>query len=430
MSARIQALLDEGKLESLPGRDQDSSAVVVGAGKLNGIIVWVAASDASRARGAIGIQEAAALRALFRAARAAPAPLLLCLDSAGANVEEGLAALGAFRRLFEDALQVRLAGIPMVALLGRACFGGASLIASLCHARVYSEQTLLAVSGPRVIEALGGDSGLDASDRDAVRQLMGGRARAQHHKTDVVAADALDAFRAAATEIIQRQPSTQFDLERRHRDLRSRIRDLPSDLAAPAATQTLPVRRLVQLLPSGYAGSGKGAVVTATSTAEGLKPVFAGVLGGDAVGAAECWLLCEELLKLHARDPACPMVLLLDATGHAATRRDEEIMLSDYLVHLSLTAAWLASRGHNIVLWIPGAAAGAVYVAFASPCSSVSALPSARIRILPAAAMEQIVGFASSGDGDSLSLLKAEVIDAQLDARLNGYADVRDSGQQ
>ena len=82
--------------------------------------------------------------------------------------------LGAFRRLFHELLLTRAAGVPMLALLGKSCFGGASMLACLCNARVYSSETLLAVSGPAVIEALGGKAELDASDRNLVRALMGG----------------------------------------------------------------------------------------------------------------------------------------------------------------------------------------------------------------------------------------------------------------
>ena len=100
-------------------------------------------------------------------------PLFLLLDSAGAKVDEGLAALGAFRRLFREALLTRLAGVPMFALLGRACFGGASMLATLCNARVYSERTLLGASGPAVIQALAGRDQLDAGDTTAVQALDG-----------------------------------------------------------------------------------------------------------------------------------------------------------------------------------------------------------------------------------------------------------------
>jgi hypothetical protein len=96
-------------------------------------------------------------------------------------------------------------------------------------------------------------------------------------------------------------------------------------------------------------------------------------------------------------------------------------MLSAYLTHLGLVGAWLAQCGHEVSLWIPGAAAGAVYVAFAAPAKHVSALHSARIRILPEIAMRQILGASTEESVDAAALVHTGVIDAFQDGRLEGY---------
>jgi hypothetical protein len=67
-------------------------------------------------------------------------------------------------------------------------------------------------------------------------------------------------------------------------------------------------------------------------------------------------------------------------------------MLSAYLVHLRVVIAEAAAGGQRVELRISGAAAGAVYVAFAAAVTRVGAYPSARIRILPEAAVRTIVG--------------------------------------
>ena len=129
-------------------------------------------------------------------------------------------------------------------------------------------------------------------------------------------------------------------------------------------------------------------------------------------------LRCGVLLGLPADRAGFDAV----ASGHAATRQDEALMLSAYLAHLSIVAVELAALGQRILLWIPGAAAGAVYVAFASPADHVSALPSAKIRILPEAAVRQIVGANAEEPADPDALIRAGVIDALLDRRLETYA--------
>src|SRR2546430_718231 len=51
-----------------------------------------------------------------------------------------------------DALPI-LAQVPMLAVLGRYAFGSASMLSFSAHARLYSESTQLAMSGPRVLQS-------------------------------------------------------------------------------------------------------------------------------------------------------------------------------------------------------------------------------------------------------------------------------------
>src|SRR5262249_26533528 len=129
VEARLEALLDPGTRADLEASAKPT-ALHTCRGLVGGRAVWLAANDTRRARGAIGVAEARQLQDLLQAARRTPAPIFLLLDSAGAKVDEGLAALGAFRRLYREALLTRLAGVPMFALLGRACFGGSSMLAT------------------------------------------------------------------------------------------------------------------------------------------------------------------------------------------------------------------------------------------------------------------------------------------------------------
>jgi hypothetical protein len=152
------------------------------------------------------------------------------------------------------------------------------------------------------------------------------------------------------------------------------------------------------------------------------QPAFVGFLSGGAIGAAASWTLADELIKLHALHPGIAVVLVLDASGHAATRHDEALLLSQYITHFALTAAWLAAQNHRLVLWIPGQAAGAVYVAFAAPVQHVAALASADLRILPKAAVQQILRHAPDETSNADAWLRTGVADALLDNRLAAYA--------
>jgi hypothetical protein len=418
VDARLSALLDPGTRADF-GAPKESTALRICRGSIGGKPAWLIASDATRARGAIGVAEAEQVCALLQAARQSPAPVLMLLDSAGAKVDEGLGALGGFRRLYREALLTRLAGIPMFALLGRACFGGASMLALLCNLRVYSDRTLLAATGPAVIQALAGSAELDATDAEAVKALMGGAVRARVIAGESLLPDDLEAYRQCADELTARPVSDVLDIHAEHERLRCR---LGAAAAAPERADGPGVEHMQRLTPPGYRCTTRGGTARAMAGHAHAQPIFLGFLGGGWIGAADNWILADELLAVHKAHPGAPVILVLDAAGHAATRADEELLLSQYIAHFALTAAWLSAHGHRIILWIPGQAAGAVYVAFAAPAERVSALPSAQIRVLAQAAVKQILRGAQSERSDPESWIRTGVVDALLDGRLATYS--------
>ena len=424
---RIAALLDDA---SAPV--ERAGAMLTASGTIAGLRVQVAASDPALARGAIGVVEAAALARLLRSAREQRQPALLLLDSAGARVDEGLPALGAFRRLFREALTSRVAHVPLIALLGPACFGGASMLACICERRLYLPQTRLAASGPAVIEGASGKAQFDAKDRDAVFALMGAPARKMWHDEDAIVEDSAAAMRAAAVRALaatrpggeaaaldrgaagQSGEAILSDLAAVHRRLRERLAGAGLLIADPAAAAPV---QLARLLPAGYTPVAAGSAFLARPAPHSNKAVFLGAVGAP-VNAFACWQLADWLLGLTSTHPGSPLVLILDAEAHAASVADERVLLSDYIVHLSLAIFHAARAGQRAVLWLPGAASGASYVAFAAPVDRVSALPAARIAILPAGAVRRILGEARGAEPPAADWIETGVADALLDARL------------
>lgn len=439
---RIQALSDPGTSVELESRGTCTRARVT----VEGRAVLAVATDPSQARGALGVAETAALRATLDAAQRDGLPVVLLLDSAGAKVDEGLPALGGFRTLFAEMLRADAHGVQMFALLGRWCFGGASLLAALCARRSYLASTLFATSGPAVIEATEGKARFDATDRAAVAALLGSRARLRWHDEDDVREDALSAAVAVVKRWLAesgegvaaprvgaepagghhahaphaRAPTTNRDLahvtaglEREHAALAIRLGS-----GADRADTRTQHEALARLLPPGYLPTVAGTLFRALPPPASGKATFLGTLGGTPVSALDCLQLSRWLLDLHASHAASPVVLMLDASAHAATVNDERVLLADHLVHLSRTIYHLGASGHRCVLWIPGVASGASYVAFAAPVERVSALPSARIAILPDAAAERIVGDRMAKAAGIDAWIAAGVADATLDDRL------------
>lgn len=409
--ARVATLFDDAS-----PRLQRQRALVVGEGMAGGRPVVVAANDPLQLRGAIGITEAHALTQALARARELGVPIVLVLDSSGARVDEGLPALGAFRPLFREALLARLAGVRMFALLGAACFGGASLLACLCGQRSYLERTRLAASGPRVIEAAQGRAVFDASDEEAVQALLGAGARRRWHPRDRQRGGSLAAAREAL-HLWLREEEDAFDFQLQQMRLRERLQTLPE----PSPRAALPVTTGVDvLLPPGYVPDFTGRLMQALPPSGSRKPVFVGALGGDPLSAKDSAALSAMLLGLQPGHAHSPVILLLDARAHAATIDDERVLLTDYLVHLGLVIASLHRAGHRIALWVVGSASGASYVAFAAGADTVSATPDAHIEILPPAARASIIGDRAQSTAGPDGWLAAGVADALLDKRLSG----------
>lgn len=366
VAARAAALLERGSIEV-----SQHGSLLHGAGRIDGRPVRVALTDRHSAGGSFGTRESGLLADLLRRCREDKTPAILVLDSAGARLNEGLIALGAFRRLFDEALRARLAGVPMIALLIRDCFGGASMLAAVCSARAAITAGRYGMSGPAIIEALGGQRELDAKNAQAVRALFGARVRAALGALDRVCADTAAGCSNALNDLMSSTNFAPPDLLLAHRRLRTRL--LNAGVVLP-----------------GDAHDALDAFVA-------QRPV----------GAADLWLLAERVLGL---DPGATLTLVLDSPGQAPTRADEALMLSEYVVHAALCIAQRGIAGNEIRLNIRGEAAGGIYVALASSAARVDATPSAQVRLLPREAVQLILRKAPQDVGLD-EALSAGVID-------------------
>ncbi len=403
IAARVARVLDRIEFSAISG-----SKALCGRAHLYDRSLVFFATDPRHARGAIGVAEGNALSSVIRQARDQRLPMVWLLDCAGAKVDEGLPALAAFRRFYREALLAKGEGIPILAVLGRGCYGGGSLLALLADHRIYSSATRLSTSGPSIIEAVEGKAVFDASDQAAVSALLGTTARLEMDEHGELADDAREAIGRWLMDT------------RSHREWRSNHVTLAERL--PSVSSPLDCRHKLQaLLPPGYAPGQRGNIVFSLPPPASGKALFCGFLTGGAFGAADSWQLADLLREVAQSHPGSAIILLLDTSGHAARVRDEKMILAEYLVHLCLCVSDLSSRGHKTVLWIPGGASGAVYVAFAAPVERVSVLSSARVEILGSSAVDRILGRAVAGASTAGELVGLGIADGVLDSRLESY---------
>lgn len=201
--------------------------VVVGHGQLEGERVFIAAEEGGFMGGAVGEVHGAKITGLLRRALAErPHGVLLLLESGGVRLQEANAGLIAVSEILQALAALRLAGVPVVSLIGGAygCFGGMALVARCCDAIVISEPGRLGLSGPEVIETVAGVEEFDARDRALVWRTVGGKSRYLLGEAQRLVADDMAAFRAAAAEWLRQPQSLDLaGLERAHARLAARL---------------------------------------------------------------------------------------------------------------------------------------------------------------------------------------------------------------
>jgi malonate decarboxylase beta subunit len=207
--------------------EQFDDGMIVGQGRLQGTRVLVAAQEGRFMGGAFGEVHSAKLTGLLRAARQiGSVPVLILFDTGGVRLQEANAGELAIAEIIRALLEARLAGVPVVGLIGgrAGCYGGGGLIAGCCSALGVSEQGRISVSGPEVIETNRGVEEFDSKDRALVWRTMGGKNRRLIGGAEIFADDSIASFRAAALSLVEQAPPfTAKTLEAEQARLEERI---------------------------------------------------------------------------------------------------------------------------------------------------------------------------------------------------------------
>ena len=383
--------------------------VTLGRGEFESRGVHVAIIENRIASGSIGVLEAGKLAALFRVVTIEQSPVLLCIDSAGARVSEGLAALGAFRQLCAAALRARLAGVPMATVLGSNCFGGASFLSMLAQHRLLSASTRLAMSGPTILAGVAGGGALDPAMRAVVDSVIGANARA-----------GLPGFQAwMPGQLIEgwlRQWLASSVSEggplQRHHALGER---LPPERAAAGEGPSTAMKRdcLDRLFPGGYSLVEQGGLVTGTGVRDGASRDVIGLVGKAPLGVVRAHRLAAAVWALGERGTTA-LELLLECESHSASLDDERLLLSAHLANVAVALMALREDGATIRLTVIGNTGGGVYLALAAAAHHVAVAVGASVNVLPAAALASILGTGAQEDVPIEAHQTAGVADAEI----------------
>jgi hypothetical protein len=365
--------------------------VTIARGSLDGKPVHVALVENRTASGAIGVREAERLGSLFRVAALERAPVVLYLDSAGAKVSEGLAALGAFRQLYRAGLEAVFAGSRVAAVLGRNCFGGSSMLAFLGRRRLFGPRSRLGMSGPAVIAASGGMNALDEAFQAMAEAAMSPAARAKASPLNTAWTPEVDLAQWLRDTFAAPEGEVSRERALHHEGMAARMKGG----LAHAQWQAVFRRDLERIYPAGYALEESDGVLRGSARDEAGEIGLAGVAGRRPLDVQRAWRFSEVVWTQLASPPGTRLArleVLLDCASHAPGLEEERAVQTDFVVDMAFALAALARAGTRIGLTILGQAGGGVYVALAAPAERVRSVYGADIQVLPGAAVAAILG--------------------------------------
>lgn len=173
---RVAALLDGASFVEMDALNADAG-VVTGYGTIDNNPVYVYAQDFTVGGGAVGEKHARKVLKVMDLAEKTGSPIVALLDSAGAKLDEGVAALNAYAMIAAKA--TALSGVvPQIALVLGPCGGTASVLAQIADFTVQSKNGQLFVNGPLVVSAVTGKkvnmnaiAGCEASSQSGAAML-------------------------------------------------------------------------------------------------------------------------------------------------------------------------------------------------------------------------------------------------------------------
>lgn len=179
---RLEALFDPGSMHVLRSevsswrmgdRARAGDGVLGGAGRVNGRPVFAYAQDPSYAGGSLGEQHADTIVRVLELAGQARAPVVGFVASAGARMQEGVAALAGYGRIFSA--HVRLSGrVPQISVIAGTSAGGGSYSPALTDFVIMTRQSAMFLTGPAVVrEVMGEDVDADALGGPRVHERNG-----------------------------------------------------------------------------------------------------------------------------------------------------------------------------------------------------------------------------------------------------------------
>jgi acetyl-CoA carboxylase carboxyltransferase component len=162
---RLELLCDSGSLDvirssvlstRIGSRAQPGDGVVAGLGQIGGRPVACYAQNAKFLGGSLGEAQADTINRLLKLAGRSRLPVVSIVESGGARMQEGTAALCGYGRIFRQ--NVRLSGVvPQISVIAGLAAGGGCYSPALTDFVIMTEDAAMFLTGPAVVRDVAGE---------------------------------------------------------------------------------------------------------------------------------------------------------------------------------------------------------------------------------------------------------------------------------
>jgi acetyl-CoA carboxylase carboxyltransferase component len=166
---RLEGLCDAGSLEvvgarvkssAMGGRARPGDGVIGGVGRVNGRPVACYAQDASYLGGSLGVAQASTIERVLETASRWGLPVVSFIESGGARMQEGAAALYAYGKVFRHNVHLS-ARVPQISIISGVAAGGGCYSPALTDFVVMVREGSMFLTGPTVVrEVMGEEAGI------------------------------------------------------------------------------------------------------------------------------------------------------------------------------------------------------------------------------------------------------------------------------
>jgi acetyl-CoA carboxylase carboxyltransferase component len=417
---RLELLCDPGSVQvmrsrvistRLGDRAIDGDGVVGATGMVDGRPIACYAQDGTYLGGSLGERHADTIIRVLQTAERARIPVVGFVESGGARMQEGTAALGGYGRIFRHT--VGLTGVvPQISIVSGSSAGGGAYSPALTDLILMTEDSAMFLTGPGVVrEALGEE--IDAAS------LGGPRVHDRNGVCHLVERD-VPAAAARVRELLGYLPSAAGEMPPLHEPVGPELDD-PGIAVPSEPRRSYDVREAIAgIIDAGsmlelHPRWGRN-VVTALARLDG-RPVaivanqphhLGGVL--DAVGSEKAALFVN-----FCNSFGLPLIAVVDTPGFMPGSRQEQ---AGVIRHgASLVRAFAAARVPKVTVVLRKSYGGA-YITMNSRdlgADLVLAWPAAELGIMSARAA---VGIVNRRD-----LLAASDPEGERDRLATAYAD-------